>query len=92
MSRTPDSGRYFSYGINRFYRYPRYLLVGARFATRATGLCVSHAAWLKRHAASESEVAAGLGDKSTAMGAHYTCHVEAEANAVRTCRRRKDAT
>jgi hypothetical protein len=26
MSRTPDSGHYFSYGINCFYRYPSYLV------------------------------------------------------------------
>jgi len=43
-------------------------LIGA--GTTLHGLRSSYAAWLKRHGASDDEVAAGLGDKSTRMGAH----------------------
>jgi integrase len=65
-------------------------LIGS--GTTLHGLRVTYAAWLKRHGANDSEVAAGLGDKSPRMGAHYTRHVENEANVVRAFRRVKDAT
>jgi hypothetical protein len=65
-------------------------LIGA--GTTLHGLRVTYAAWLKRHGANDSEVAAGLGDKSTRMGAHYTRHVENEANVIRAFKRVKDAT
>jgi integrase len=65
-------------------------LIGA--GTTLHGLRVTYAAWLSRHGASDKEVAAGLGDKSTRMGAHYTRHVENEANVVRAFKRVKDAT
>jgi hypothetical protein len=60
-------------------------LIGA--GTTLHGLRVSYAAWLKRIGANNSEVAAALGDKSERMGAHYTRHVEAEANVVRAFKR-----
>jgi integrase len=65
-------------------------VIGA--GTTLHGLRVTYAAWLKRHGANDSEVAAGLGDSSTQMGAHYTRHVEREANVVRAFKRVKDAT
>src|SRR5882757_754753 len=55
-------------------------MIGA--GTTLHGLRVTYAAWLKRHGANDSEVAAGLGDTSTQMGAHYTRHVEREANVI----------
>ena len=64
-------------------------LIGA--GTTLHGLRVSYAAWLKRNGANDSEVAAGLGDKSTAMGAHYTRHVENEANVIRAFTKVRDA-
>jgi hypothetical protein len=65
-------------------------LIGA--GTTLHGLRVTYAAWLKRNGANDSEVAAGLGDKSSRMGAHYTRHVEAEANVIRAFTKVKDAT
>jgi integrase len=65
-------------------------LIGA--GTTLHGLRVTYAAWLKRHGANDSEVAAGLGDKSARMGAHHTRHVETEANVVRAFKRVKDAS
>jgi hypothetical protein len=53
-------------------------------------LRVSCAAWWKRNAAHNSEVADLLGDKSERMGAHYTRHVEAEANVSRAFTRVND--
>jgi integrase len=64
-------------------------MIGA--GTTLHGLRVTYAAWLKRHGANDSEVAAGLGDTSTQMGAHYTRHVEREANVIRAFKRVKDA-
>jgi hypothetical protein len=46
-------------------------------------LRVTYAAWLKRNGADDSEVAAGLGDKSKRKGTHYTRHVENEAKVIR---------
>jgi integrase len=56
-------------------------LIGS--ATTLHGLRVTYTAWLKRHGANDGEVAAGLGDKSPRKGAHYTRHVENQANVVR---------
>jgi len=64
-------------------------LIGA--GTTLHGLRSSYAAWLKRHGASDDEVAAGLGDKSTRMGAHYSRHVENEANVIRAFTKVKDS-
>jgi integrase len=64
-------------------------VIGA--GTTLHGLRVTYAAWLKRHGANDSEVAAGLGDSSTQMGAHYTRHVEREASVIRAFTRVKDA-
>jgi integrase len=64
-------------------------VIGA--GTSLHGLRVTYAAWLKRHGANDSEVAAGLGDSSTQMGAHYTRQVEREANVIRAFTRVKDA-
>lgn len=64
-------------------------MIGA--GTTLHGLRVTYAAWLKRHGANDSEVAAGLGDKSPRMGAHYTRHVENEANVIRAFTRVRDA-
>ena len=60
--------------------------------TTLHGLRVSYAAWWKRHGASDSEVAALIGDKSLRMGTHYTRHVEAEASITRAFNRIKDGT
>lgn len=66
-------------------------LIGA--GTTLHGLRVSYAAWWKRTGgASNSEVADLLGDKSERMGAHYTRHVEAEANVIRAFTRVKDGS
>lgn len=62
-------------------------LIGA--GTTLHGLRVSYAAWWKRMGANNSEVADLLGDKSERMGAHYTRHVDAEANVVRAFNRVK---
>ena len=64
-------------------------LIGA--GTTLHGLRVSYAAWWKRNGANNSEVADLLGDKSERMGAHYTRHVEAEANVIRAFTRVRDA-
>jgi hypothetical protein len=48
--------------------------------TTLHGLRVSYAAWWKRTGASNKEVAELIGDKSEAMGAHYTRHVESEVS------------
>lgn len=58
--------------------------------TTLHGLRVSYAAWWKRNGASNSEVAGLIGDKSEAMGAHYTRHVESEVNVIRAFERVKD--
>lgn len=55
-------------------------------------LCVSYAAWWKRNGANNPEVADLLGDKSEQMGAHYTRHVDTEANIIRAFTRVKDAS
>jgi integrase len=65
-------------------------LIGA--GTTLHGLRVSYAARWKRNGANDSEVADLLGDKSVRMGAHYTRHVEAEANVIRAFKREKDAS
>jgi hypothetical protein len=46
----------------------------------------------KRNGANNSEVADLLGDKSEAMGKHYTRHVESEVNVIRAFTRVKDAS
>jgi hypothetical protein len=58
--------------------------------TTLHGLRVSYAAWWKRNGASDSEVAALIGDKSLRMGTHYTRHVEAEAQVMRAFERLKN--
>jgi integrase len=60
--------------------------------TTLHGLRVSYAAWWKRNGANNSEVADLLGDKSERMGAHYTRHVDTEANIIRAFTRVKDAS
>jgi len=65
-------------------------LIGA--GTTLHGLRVSYAAWWKRNGASDEEVANLIGDKSEAMGKHYTRHVEAEQNIIRAFSRIKDKT
>jgi hypothetical protein len=65
-------------------------LIGA--GTTLHGLRVSYAAWWKRNGASDSEVAALIGDKSQRMGTHYTRHVESEASIKRAFDRVKDGT
>jgi integrase len=62
-------------------------LIGA--GTTLHGLRVSYAAWWKRNGASDAEVANLIGDKSEAMGKHYTRHVEAEQNIIRAFERVK---
>ncbi|MGX1323880.1 integrase [Bradyrhizobium sp. USDA 377] len=57
--------------------------------TTLHGLRVSYAAWWKRNGASDSEIAALIGDKSLRMGAHYTRHVESEVSIVRAFNRIK---
>jgi integrase len=51
--------------------------------TTLHGLRVSYAAWWKRMGATDAEIASLIGDKSEAMGKHYTRHVEDEANISR---------
>lgn len=63
-------------------------VIGA--GTTLHGLRVSYAAWWKRSGASDGEVADLLGDKSEAMGKHYTRHVEREVNVIRAFERVKD--
>ncbi|HLG82531.1 MAG TPA: integrase [Bradyrhizobium sp.] len=58
--------------------------------TTLHGLRVSYAAWWKRNGASDSEVAALIGDVSDKMGKHYTRHVEAEISIIRAFDRLKD--
>jgi site-specific recombinase XerD len=65
-------------------------LIGA--GTTLHGLRVSYAAWWKRNGANNSEVADLLGDKSERMGAHYTRHVDSEANVIRAFNRIKSET
>jgi hypothetical protein len=65
-------------------------LIGA--GTTLHGLRVSYAAWWKRNGATDSEIAALIGDKSLRMGTHYTRHVEAEANITRAFERVIDKT
>jgi hypothetical protein len=60
--------------------------------TTLHGLRVSYAAWRKRNGASDNEVANLIGDKSEAMGKHYTRHVEAEQSVIRAFERVKDKT
>lgn len=60
--------------------------------TTLHGLRVSYAAWWKRNGASNAEVADLIGDKSEAMGKHYTRHVESEVNVTRAFNRLKDGT
>jgi hypothetical protein len=63
-------------------------LIGA--GTTLHGLRVSYAAWWKRNGASDEEIANLIGDKSEAMGKHYTRHVESEININRAFERVKD--
>jgi hypothetical protein len=63
-------------------------LIGA--GTTLHGLRVSYASWWKRSGANNSEVADLLGDRSERMGAHYTRHVEREANVIRAFERIRD--
>ena len=63
-------------------------LIGA--GTTLHGLRVTYAARLKRDGANDGEVAAALGDRSEAMGRHYTRHVENEAKVIRAFRRKTD--
>lgn len=64
-------------------------LIGA--GTTLHGLRVSYAAWWKRTGgANNAEVADLLGDKSEAMGKHYTRHVDSETNISRAFGRLKD--
>ena len=56
------------------------------------GLRVSYAAWWKRNGASDEKIANLIGDKSEAMGKHYTRHVESEININRAFERVKDKT
>jgi integrase len=65
-------------------------LIGA--GTTLHGLRATYAAWLKRHGATDAEIAGALADRSTRMGGHYSRHVEREANVVRAFTRVKDAT
>jgi hypothetical protein len=58
--------------------------------TTLHGLRVSYAAWWKRNGASDSEVAALIGDVSDKMGKHYTRHVEAEISIMSAFERMKD--
>jgi integrase len=58
--------------------------------TTLHGLHVSYAAWWKRNGASNKEVAELIGDKSEAMGAHYTRHVESEVSIATAFGRLKD--
>jgi len=58
--------------------------------TTLHGLRVSYAAWWKRNGASNAEVAELIGDKSEAMGKHYTRHVESEVSVIRAFTRLKD--
>lgn len=60
--------------------------------TTLHGLRVSYAAWWKRKGASNAEVAELIGDKSEAMGKHYTRHVESEINVTRAFNRLKDGS
>jgi hypothetical protein len=61
--------------------------------TTLHGLRVSYAAWWKRNGASDSEVAALIGDVSDKMGKHYTRHVEAEISIMHAFERvKKDKT
>jgi integrase len=62
-------------------------MIGA--GTTLHGLRVSYAAWWKRNGATDAEVANLIGDKSEAMGKHYTRHVEAEQSIVRAFERVK---
>lgn len=55
--------------------------------TTLHGLRVSYAAWWKRNGATDAEVADLLGDRSQAMGTHYTRHVAREDNVVRAFER-----
>ena len=64
-------------------------LIGAD--TTLHGLRVSYAAWWKRNGASDSEVAALIGDRSLRMGTHYTRHVEAEVSVMRAFDRLKNS-
>jgi hypothetical protein len=65
-------------------------LIGAD--TTLHGLRSSYAAWWKRNGASDSEVAALIGDRSLRMGTHYTRHVESEVSIKRAFKRLKDVT
>jgi integrase len=58
--------------------------------TTLHGLRVSYAAWWKCNGASDSEIAALIGDKSLRIGAHYTRHVEAETSIRRPFERVKN--
>ena len=58
--------------------------------TTLHGLRVSYAAWWKRSGASDSEIAALIGDKSVQMGKHYSRHVEDEVSINRAFNRVKD--
>ncbi len=55
------------------------------------GLRVTYAAAFRRDGADIGQVAAALGDRSEAMGAHYTRHVENEAKVIRAFEARKNS-
>jgi site-specific recombinase XerD len=57
--------------------------------TTLHGLRVSYAAWWQHNGASDEEVARLIGDRSIAMGTHYTRHVEEEVSIVRAFSRLK---
>lgn len=58
--------------------------------TTLHGLRVSYASWWKRNGASDAEVTELIGDKSVAMGRHYTRHVESEVSIMRAFNRIKE--
>ena len=60
--------------------------------TTLHGLRVSYAAWWRRNGATTREVADLIGDESEVDGAHYTRHVEAEANITNAFKRLKEGT
>lgn len=61
-------------------------VIGA--GTTLHGLRVTYAAALRRGGADEGDVAAALGDRSNAMGKHYTRHVESESKVIRAFEKR----
>lgn len=62
-------------------------LIGA--GTTLHGVRVSYAAEMGRDGVSDGDVAAALGDRSEAMGKHYTRHVQNETKVIRAFERKK---